>query len=262
MLRNFLGLLIGFIIINSIVFLVSYLIQAEREVAAMLVACFGSFLSFGCSQFLPIPLLKRIFGLGLVLGFVGSFIAGLFHNNYVIAQQQNTVKSVPTFSVTQKPNHIDTSKVYYFKLSDYKILTDNETKYTKRNRNGKKYYYIIPIVATNETKNDSIYWWLGFEYHESLGGETYQDYMNYALSKKALANIVLKSYDSLNFAAAIDKAISEHNLKTSKSYLVLQMTDTQMKEDFNKIQFQYTLFTINAIWLLVGFFMIFKLKNT
>jgi hypothetical protein len=261
MLRNFLGLFIGLVIINSIAFLVSYFMQAEQGITAMFLACFGSFFSFIGSQFLPIPLLKRIFGLGLVVGFIGSFLTGLFHNNYVVAQYLNTFKSVPTFSVTQKPK-IDTSKVYYFKLADYKILTDNQTKYTKRSRTDTKYYYITPIVATNETQNDSIFWWFGFEYHESLGGESYKDYMNYALSNKALANIVLDSYDSLNFAAAIDKATWQHNLKTSKSYLVLEMTDTQMKEDFSKQQFQYTLFLINALWLLVGLFVIFKLRNT
>jgi hypothetical protein len=259
MLKNLIGLFIGLFIINSIVFLVSYFMQAEQGITAMFVACFGSFFSFIGSQFLPIPLLKRIFGLGLVIGFIGSFLTGLFHNNYVVAQYLNTFKSVPTFSVTQKPK-IDISKVYYFKLSDYKILTDNKTKYTKRSRSDTQDYYIMPIVATNETTNDSIFWWVGFRYRESLGGETYKDYMNYALSKKALANIVLESYDSLNFAAAIQKATSQHDLKVSKSCIILEMTDMQMKEDLNKQQFHYTWLIINAIWLFAGIFVMIKLR--
>lgn len=267
MLKNLIGLLIGFVIINSIVFLVSYLMQTEREIAAMFVACFGNFFSFIGSQFLPIPLLKRIFGLGLVIGFIGSFLTGLFHNNYVVAQFQNTIKSVPIFSLIQKPDKFiasSISKTPYFRLTDYKILGDYQTKYTKRNRNDTRNYYIMPIVAinhgTNRINNDSIFWWVGFEYHESLGGETYKDYMNYAFSNKALANIVLKSYDSLNFAAAIQKATSQHDLKVSKSCIVLEMTDMQMKEDLNKQQFQYTWLIINAIWLLAGVFVMIKLR--
>ncbi len=269
--KNFLGLLIGFIIINSIVFLVSHLIQTEREIAAMFVACFGSFFSFGCSQFLPIPLLKRIFGLGLVIGFVGSFVAGLFHNNYVVAQFKNTITSVPTFSATQKPTQT-IFKIPYFKLKDYKILSNYQIKYTKRNRNDTRNYYVMPVIAsTHETnndpdnginlvKNDSIFWWIGFEYHESLGGETYKDYMNYAFSDKALANIVSQSYDSLNFAAAIQKATSQHNLRVSNSSVILEMTDMQMHENLNKQQFRYTWLIINLIWLFLSIFIIIKLN--
>jgi hypothetical protein len=259
MLRNLLGLSIGFVIINSIIFLVSYCLQTGQNVAAMFGASGISFFAFIGSQFLPIPLLKRIFGLGLVLGFMGGFLAGLFHANYLDAQFMNTFQSVPTYSVTQKPN-IDTAKSPYFRLKDYKILDNYKTKYTKRNRSDTQDYYIMPIVATHETINDSIFWWVGFRYRESLGGESYQDYMHYILSKKAIAKVVLDSHDSLNFAAAIRKATASRFMQVSKLYVVLEMTDTQMQEDFNKRQFQYTWLIINMIWLVVGVSVIMQLK--
>jgi hypothetical protein len=256
MLQNFLGLGIGFVIINSITFLVSYLMQTDQAIAAMFVACFGSFISFGSLQFLPIVLLKRIFGLGLVIGFVGSFITGLFHHNYLVAQELNTLKALPTVALSQK-SEIRNLQAPYFRLTGYKILSDFQIKYTKRNRTDTRYYYVMPIVVGNETSKDSIFGWVGFEHYESFGGESYRDKMAYILSNKAISQRIL-SDDSLYFAAAIQKAIATYDLKASKSYTVLEMTDTQMKEDIKKQNFEYVFGFSNLIWLWAGVFVIIR----
>ncbi len=246
-LRNTLGIIYGLVFINGIVVAVSHLLSNGHNIPAMITALLGSFSAFMSSYFLPVPLLKRRFVLGLFLAFIGSFITGLFYSDYMgIDKMYGSQTTIKNLSLSEALK-LDKNTYIQLNKTKTKILTSFEgTVYIKQAR-GSNVYSIYPIVDAGWKKGDTIRMWAMVD-QEGGGNSDEKNHRAQFNSANATAIHVSKGYqDYLKSIKAVEK---KHSIVSVKDPKIYGFIDIEMENAFWKNRVMLWWLGLNAIWLL------------
>jgi len=247
---NLTGLIIGSAVITANVFVIGYLIIHYSAMIALMYAAAGSVFIFSILQFLPIVLLKRIFGLGIAIAFVGSTIVALSYTNIKYNENDLLInKPLKISSFKEVANYPDSN---YFMIDGYKALEDFTLSESFKSYRKTDNYFIMPLRKESTLKlGDTIEAYAGYIIEQGLFQKDKSHYLKHIHSANSYLWIFKNETRVNRFRSMVDNFLEKSNnaFVVNENVPFFEFYDPAINISYWTFRFHLGLIVINAIWL-------------
>ena len=249
-LKNILGIIIGMVIINSIVFIVAHLLSNAQNIPAMFTALLGSAVSFLLTLLLRIPVLQRKIVIGIILSFIGGFLTAIFFSNYRSTELQFEKEEIKKGLTIEHLIDLEPGRYFQFDWSKVEIMKDISGHATGADAKGDPEDYIVfPIIEKDRQAGDTIKAWAGYHLRHELFGKEEEHFLKQLYAPEVVFFRVKREYhyEIYNRAAA---NVKRDGMVSSAKPVILEIVDRELESSFWMKRFLISLSIINGLWLL------------
>jgi len=247
---NLTGLIIGSAVITANVFIIGYLIINYSAMIALMYAAAGSVLIFLILRFLPIVVLKRIFGLGIAIAFVGSTIVALSYTNIKYNENDlHNIKPLKISSFDEVANYPDGN---YFIVDGYKALEDFTLSESFKSYRVTDNYFIMPLSKDSTLKlGDTIEAYAGYIIEQGMFQKDKSHYLKHIRSANSYLWVFKSEWRVNRFRSMIDNFVKNSNnaFVVNANIPFFEFYDPSINISYWTDRFHLGLIVINAIWL-------------
>jgi hypothetical protein len=250
-LLNTAGIFYGLIVINTIILAVSHFLSTGQNIPAMFTAAIGSFFAFILSQLFRIPVLKRRWIIGLLLGFIGSFLTAMFYVNYKSVDNEFEGRATRNGLSISQALSLRTGEYFQLDRSRIRILNAKaSTVYEDDVKGNPEPYVVIPVVDTEWQAGDTVRMWAAYNLRGELFGKREEHYIGQLHSSNAIAVPVTKGYYEEIYLNAVT-AGNKRGLLTAAHPHIYEFVDREMESAFWRKRVMALWLVINGLWLLL-----------
>jgi len=249
---------LGLIIINLQVLGIFQLLSNKHDFGALYLSLGGSFCLFVILRLInKFRLINQLLGLGIVCGFVGSFVVALLYQNYkTLEHNYRGINPLKITTIEEIERHPD-QKV--FKTNQAKPALQFSMDYLRSIKNQHFNYVVIPVHGKGGT--DSLRYFAGFCYTDAILSNSKAELINFISSPDATIWRYRDTADFKYLRKALSKSVSKNKYQLSAPPIFLEFRDINKELNIAWIKFRNFFLATNAIWILFSFLLITKKRK-